>query len=161
SALLYSTYVGGGGLDDAAAIAVDSAGAVYIAGDTQSNNFPLINPLQSSLAGTQDAFVSKINAAGSALVYSTYFAGSGVDYGRALKLDSSGRAFVAGFPSSPDLSLASAIQTHLAGANDLFLATVNAQGTGLDFSTYYGSSIEDQAHGLALDASGNIWIGGH
>jgi uncharacterized protein (TIGR03437 family) len=160
-ALLYSTYLGGSGLDDAAAIALDSAGEAFVIGDTQSSNFPLLNPLQSSRMGTQDSFVSKINGTGSGLVYSTYFGGNNVDYGRAIKVDSTGRAFIAGFTSSSDLPLVSAIQSSLAGSFDLFVATFNPLGTALHFSTYYGSPDEDQAHGLVLDGSGNTWVVGH
>ena len=161
SALVYSTYLGGNSLDDAAAIAIDSAGAAYIVGDTQSPNFPLLNPLKSSRTGTQNVFVSKLNASGSGFAYSTYYGGGNMDSGRAIKVDSTGRAFIAGFTSSLDFPLASAIQTSLAGSSDLFVATFNSLGTGTDFSTYYGSAGEDQAHGLVIDESGNTWVVGH
>ena len=81
SALVYSTYLGGSGNDYGNGIAVDGSGNAYVTGSTESTNFPTANPLQASNGGSSDAFVTKINAAGSALVYSTYLGGSGSDVG--------------------------------------------------------------------------------
>src|SRR5439155_850156 len=79
SALVYSTYLGGGGDDVGGGIAVDAAGNAYVTGDTGSHDFPMVNPLQPALDGVEDAFVAKLNPSGSALVYSTYLGGSGGD----------------------------------------------------------------------------------
>src|SRR5208282_6129933 len=77
SGLVYSTYLGGSSSDDGYAIAVDTSGNAYVTGYTESSNFPTANPLQATIGGYQNAFVAKINAPGSALVYSTYLGGSG------------------------------------------------------------------------------------
>src|SRR5262249_55759960 len=88
--LLFSTYLGGSGADQGLAVAVDGAGDTYVTGSTQSSNFPTLNPFQSTLAGTQNAFVAKLNAAGNALVYSTYLGGGATDVGNGLAIDLAG-----------------------------------------------------------------------
>src|ERR1700676_5491917 len=102
--LSYSTYLGGSGDDEGYGIAVDSSGNAYVTGFTQSTNFPgtSTSTIQSAYRGGDDAFVTKINAAGSALVYSTYLGGSGSDYGYGISVDSSGNAYVSGFTQSPN-----------------------------------------------------------
>ena len=110
STLVYSTYLGGAGYDLADGLAVDSSGNAYVTGCTQSTNFPTASPLQASNGGGAcDGFVTKINAAGTALVYSTYLGGSGVDAGFGIAVDSSGNAYVDGFgqarPISPPRAL--------------------------------------------------------
>ena len=160
SALLYSTYLGGNNLDDGAAIAVDADSNVYLTGDTQSPNFPIAAAHDSSLSGNTDAFVSKLNTAGSALILSTFLGGSGADHGRALKLDSARRIFLAGYTNSGDFPKASELKSALAGGFDLFAATFRASGASLDFSSFYGGPGDEQGRGLALDASGNLWVAG-
>ena len=88
--LSYSTYLGGSGIDVGFAIAVDGAGSAYVTGNTNSNSFPTKNAMQSKQAGGNDVFVTKFNAAGSGLVYSTYFGGSGVDRGYGIAVDGAG-----------------------------------------------------------------------
>ena len=101
SALVYSTYLGGSGDDYGYGIAVDSSGNAYVTGYTYSTDFPTVNPLQATnkpqRSRTRDAFVAKLNAAGSALVYSTYLGGSGDDDGYGIAVDSSGNAYVTGY----------------------------------------------------------------
>src|SRR5207247_8741378 len=99
SALLYSTYPRGSGWDHGHGIAVDAAGSAYVTGQTNSTNFPTVNPLQAAYGGGYfgDAFVSKLNAAGSALLYSTYLGGSGNDYGSGIAVDAAGSAYVTGY----------------------------------------------------------------
>ena len=102
-AFAYSTYLGGNSsvsLESAYAIAVDASGNTYVTGVTEANNFPLVNPIQSSFGGMSDAFVTKLNAAGSALVYSTFLGGDSADSGRGIAVDSAGNAYIVGGTSS-------------------------------------------------------------
>src|SRR5262249_12261990 len=103
SAIVYSTYLGGAADDRGSSIAVDSSGAAYIAGNTSSTNFPTASPLQASNQGATDAFVTKLNASGAALIYSTYLGGSGIEnieVGGSIAVDSSGSAYITGATAS-------------------------------------------------------------
>src|SRR5439155_24484939 len=100
ASLFYATYIGGSADDRANAIAIDSAGAVYLTGFTTSSNFPLRNALQTSSRGGKEAFVLKLNPQGNALVYSTYLGGSGSDTGNGIAVDSAGNAYVTGDTTS-------------------------------------------------------------
>jgi hypothetical protein len=162
SALVYSTYLGGSGVDQANAIAIDSSGAAYLTGSTNSVNFPAISPLQAALGatGAANAFIAKINAAGSSLVYSTYLGGSGSDTGAAIAVDSSGNVVIAGSTTSANFPVSSAVQSAYAGGGDAFIAKLNAAGSQLVFSTFYGGTGQDNGYGIALDPSGNIYVSG-
>ncbi|MGH8539626.1 MAG: Calx-beta domain-containing protein [Stenotrophobium sp.] len=162
--LAYSTYLGSGG-DQANGIAVDSAGNAYVAGYTSSTFFPTANPLQPANAGGTDAFVAKLNAAGSALVYSTYLGGSGDNQANAIAVDSTGNAYVAGVTLAYDFPTANPLQPANAGGADAFVAKLNAAGSALVYSTYLGgsetsSSGNDQANGIAVDSAGNAYVAG-
>src|SRR5439155_834674 len=102
SALVYSTYLGGSGFDSGFRIAVDGAGNAYVTGDTFSTNFPTTSgAFQTTFGGgVRDAFVTKLNPTGSALVYSTYLGGSEADGGRAIAVDAAGNAYVTGITLS-------------------------------------------------------------
>jgi hypothetical protein len=161
--LVYSTYLGGSHSDYLEALAVDGAGNVYVAGFTYSTDFPTANPLQASLHGHPDAFVTKLDAAGSALVYSTYLGGSGIDRPNALAVDAAGNAYVAGVTSSADFPTANPIQASLKGGADAFVVTLNAAGSALVYSTYLGGgnlSDADSAEALAVDGAGNAYVAG-
>jgi len=158
--LAYSTYLGGSGADGGSGIAVDASGSAYVTGGTGSADFPTANALQLTLDGRGDAFVTKINASGSALVYSTYLGGSGSDAGSGIALDASGNAYVTGFTSSPDFPTANAVQPALAGLEDAFVTKINASGSALVYSTYLGGKGGDSGSGIAVDVSGNSYITG-
>jgi hypothetical protein len=162
SALVYSTYLGGSASDQANGIAIDSTGAAYLTGSTSSTNFPVVSALHGSLAasGATNAFITKINAAGTALAYSTYLGGSQSDSGAAIAVDASGNAVITGSATSPDFPVAGAVQASYAGSGDAFIAKLNAAGSALLFSTFYGGSGQDNAYGVALDPSGNIYVSG-
>ncbi|MCW6049980.1 SBBP repeat-containing protein [Lyngbya sp. CCAP 1446/10] len=119
--LTYSTYLGGSGDDNGHRITVDSANNVYVTGDTTSTNFPIKNALQSVSGGGKDAFVTKINSSGSALVYSTYLGGSGDEYGNGIAVDSSGAVYVAGSTASTNLPTANPFQAANGGSADVFI----------------------------------------
>ncbi|MCA1565966.1 MAG: SBBP repeat-containing protein, partial [Acidobacteria bacterium] len=166
--LVYSTYLGGSSSDLARAIAVDSAGNAYTTGYTTSTNFPTANAFQASLDGTadafgdRDAFVTKINAAGTAFVYSTYLGGNGGDEARGIAVDSSGNAYVAGFTASTDFPVANAIQATLGTTNeDAFVTKLNAAGSALVYSTYLGGNESAEfGEAIAVDSSGNAYVTG-
>jgi hypothetical protein len=170
--LSYSTYLGGSDMDYANGIAVDPSGNAYVTGYTASIDFPLANPAQSSPGGGTcsdgvdtipcfDAFVAKLNPAGTALVYSTYLGGSNEDYGTGIALDASGHAYVTGYTNSADFPLQRALQAENAGGFDAFVTELSADGASLIYSTYWGGSSDDVGTGIAVDSSGNTYISGY
>jgi Beta-propeller repeat/IPT/TIG domain len=161
SQLVYSTYLGGSRQDRANAIAVDASGAAYLAGDTTSTNFPVVAPLQSGNAGKADVFVSKLNPNGSALVYSTYFGGSGTDSALGIAIDGSGRAVVVGYSWSALFpTTAAAVQGGNAGYGDAFAFKLASDGGSAIYSTLFGGEGDDWANAVTLDTAGNAYIGG-
>ncbi len=122
SGLIYSTYLGGSSFDQGAAIAVDSGGNAVVAGFTASPDFPLANPTQATLAGSYDAFVTRLNSTGTALLESTFVGGSGSDSATAVAYDSSNAVYVAGQTQSLNFPIENATQSALAGAQNAFLA---------------------------------------
>ena len=186
-ALAYVTYIGGSQDDAGSAIAVDSSGNAYVTGQTDSANFPTVaGSLQTTYQGAGgngfygsagDAFVLKLNPAGSALVYSTYLGGSQDDRGTAIAVDSSGNAYVGGTTLSTNFPVKNAYQASYKGGGgspsyccgnpqplisfgDGFLSKLNPAGTALVYSTYFGGSLDDTVTSLAIDSSGNAYIGG-
>jgi hypothetical protein len=101
-ALIYSTYLGGGGNDGGNAIAIDANGNAYVTGYTLSTDFPTAHPVQAVIGGGADVFVSELNASGSALIFSTFLGGTGVDAGKGIALSSSGNLYIAGVTGSTD-----------------------------------------------------------
>jgi hypothetical protein len=161
SAWAYATYLGGSGTDAADAIAVDKQGRAYVTGWTQSTNFPTSSgAYQSSLAGTQNVFIARLNASGSALEYGTYLGGNGTDAGNGVAVDSSNNAYVVGVTSSTNFPTVSAYQSSNAGGNDAFVARLADGGSTLAWSSYLGGGGNDQANAVALDADSNIVLTG-
>jgi hypothetical protein len=160
--LNYCTYLGGSGDDRAFGLAIDNARNVYITGWTSSTNFPLMGAIQTRLGGTRDAFVTKLNAAGNALVYSTYLGGSGVDVGYAIGLNATNSAVVVGDTTSTNLPVTPKVfQPALAGSQDAFVAMLSPSGSALTFATYLGGSGVDHASSVKVGTAGNIFIGGY
>jgi hypothetical protein len=165
TSLLYSTYLGGSGNDRSAhlgGIALDTSGNAYIVGDTASSDFPTTaGAFQTTFAGGRDAFVTKFNATGSSLLYSTYLGGSALDFGSGIALDISGNAYLTGRTESFDFpSTAGAFQATFAGGRDAFVTKLNSSGSSLLYSTYLGGSNSDDGSGIAVDASGNAYVTG-
>jgi hypothetical protein len=162
SALVYSTYLGG---SDSAEfgedIAVDSAGNAYVTGSTFSNDYPTVNPIQATFGGFTDAFVTKINAAGSALVYSTYLGGSESEIGEGINVDSAGNVYVTGDTKSTNFPTANAVQATNGGDQDAFVTKINAAGSAFIYSTYLGGSAQDDGEAIAPDSSGNTYLTGN
>ena len=160
STLVYSTYLGKTGDDVGAAIAVDSSGNAFVGGWTNSSDFPTHNPLQATLAGGYDAFVLKLNPAGSALLFSTFLGGGGDDLLEALTIDTDGNIYVVGATTSSNFPMANAYQSSYAGNADAFVSKLSSTGGSLVFSTFLGGSGLDTALGIALDSSRNIYLMG-
>src|SRR5204863_418445 len=147
--LSYSTYLGGNGTERVSSIAVDSAGSADVAGVTDSSNFPVTRCLIQSVSRCRlDAIVTKLNAAGRQIVYSTYLGGSLDDRGSAIAVDTSGAAYIAGNTNSTNFPIAAAVQSSISGSQDAFITKFNSGGA-LVYSTYLGGS-----------AAENIEIGG-
>jgi hypothetical protein len=170
--LVYSTYLGGADGDFGQAIAVDTAENAYVTGYTFSANFPTASPLQATNAGSADGFVSKLNAAGSTLIYSTYLGGSGLDRIFALALDGSGRAYITGDTVSSDVDvtpfpLTNAFQPVMGAGtcgagpcSDAFVTKLDSAGSALLYSTFLGGSDVDKGAGIAVNPSGNAFVTG-
>jgi len=160
--LVYSTYLGGTGDDSGQSIIVDPSGNAYLTGYTRSYDFPIKNAIQTRLRGSTEAFVTKINADGSDLVYSTYLGGSSENYGWGIAVDSLGNTLVRGDTSSRDFPIVHAIQpTHGGGSFNCFLTKLSADGNSFVYSTYWGGSIGEGGIGLAVDAAGNAYLAGY
>jgi len=172
STLQYSTFIGGPNTDRAYAIDISPAGEVYVAGQTFSSSFPTTSgALRTTHGGASDAFVSKLNAAGTGLVYSTFLGGDGsctvsdsfrlyqCDAAYAVVVDSSGQAFVGGLAGA-GFPLVGAPQNTAGGNGDAFLAQLNAAGSGLILSTYAGGSAGDVALALTNSTAGGPVIAG-
>ncbi|MDP9114749.1 MAG: SBBP repeat-containing protein [Acidobacteriota bacterium] len=163
-ALSYSTYLGGSGAtgsEQANGIAVDGSGNAYVAGVTNSTDFPVTaGVLQTQFKGVSDAFAAKLNPSGSALVYSTYLGGSDLDWGSAIGIDGSGDAYIAGYSSSGDFPQSNPTQAGFGGLYDAFVSELNATGNALSFSTWFGGGGSEIANAIAIDASGNMYLGG-
>ncbi|HLP46170.1 MAG TPA: SBBP repeat-containing protein, partial [Candidatus Kapabacteria bacterium] len=165
SSLVYSTYLGGSSFEGAQAIDVDNNGNVYITGFTDSSDFPTVSPYQNTLAGSSDAFITKISADGSSLLYSTYLGGSNADEASDIFVNSSSEIYVAGKTFSSNFPLQNALESNFNGGSnsgnlDAFITKLSASGSSLIFSTYLGGSGDDNAKSLDIDNYGNIYAGG-
>ncbi|HBR15995.1 MAG TPA: hypothetical protein DD725_00080 [Deltaproteobacteria bacterium] len=154
--------MGGNGWDWGMGIAVDTSGSAYVTGGTFSANFPTTN-LYTGFAGWSDAFVTKINAVGDNIIYSTYLGGGMYDDGWGIAIDASGNAYITGWTYSADFPTVSPIQgicNNCPTYSDAYVTKINASGDAVIYSTYIGGSNEDWSYGIAVDASGNAYIAG-
>ncbi|MCS7028362.1 MAG: SBBP repeat-containing protein [Bacteroidia bacterium] len=166
--VIYSTFLGGSEQDEGLGIAVDGNGNAYITGITASTNYDVTSgAFQTTHGGGSsiaffDAFVTKLNASGSSLVYSTYIGGSNSDQGYGIAVDANGFAYVTGYTQSTNYDVTSGVfQSTNGGGIDVFVTKFNTAGTGLVYSTYIGGSGADWGTSIAVDASGNAYITGH
>ncbi len=164
TSISYSTYLGGNGTftaEQANAVAVDSASNAYVTGVTNSSNFPVTaGAYQTFYNSTQDAFIAKVNSSGSALVYSTFLGGTAFDWANGIAVDASGSVRVAGYTSSGDFAQFNPVQAFFGGMYDGFASQLNVTGNALLFSTYFGGSGPDTVNAIAMDGSGNMFVGG-
>ena len=172
STLLYSTFFGGSGDQDGLGIAVDSSGNAYVTGFTTASNFPTTPGAYriAPYSGSGDAFVFKINAAGSTIGYSTYLGGNGYNVALGIAVDSGGNAYVAGYTSSTNFPTVNSFQGSLRSSSsscasggpcgNAFVTKFNANGSAPVYSTYLGGSVEDYAVGIAVGSAGNAYVTG-
>ncbi len=158
NALVYSTFLGGSDFDQGTAIAVDAQGAAYVAGNTNSPNFPTTGALQAAKGNDPDAFVTKIDAPGSAVVYSTYIGGSGADGANGIAVDRTGSAHVVGTTGSANFVVAKATQGAKSGGDDAFVLKLDSTGRGPLFSSFLGGRETDAGMGVALNAQGAVRV---
>ncbi len=161
--LVYCTYLGGSGTDVGRAIAVDSQGSAYVTGYTGSVSFPTTAgaPQPSYGGGFYDAFLVKLNAAGSALLYGTLVGGAALDTAWAVAVNASGGACMAGFTESPNLAVRNALQPAYRGGGDAMVGCLNASGTEWNYLTYLGGLGREAANALAVNAAGEAFVAGH
>ena len=159
--LAFSTYLGGGNDEAGWAIAMGPEGDIYVTGDTNATDFPLVNAFKQSAGGDTDVFVTKLSANGRKLLYSTYLGGSGADVGYGIAVDQAGNAYVTGDTSSADFPVANPLQSTLGGAPDAFVAKLSADGSKLLYSTYIGGSNGERGNGIAVDSAGNAYVAGY
>jgi hypothetical protein len=157
---VYFTYLGGGSSEEGYGIAVDASGNAYVTGFTESSSsFATAGAADTTHGGGRDAFITKLNAAGSSFVYSTYLGGSSIDEGRGIAVDAAGNAYVTGFTESNGLATTGAFDTTRSG-RDAFVTKLNAAGSSFVYSTYLGGNNPDEGYGIAVDATGNAYVTG-
>lgn len=168
-ALLYASFIGGSGIDEATSMVLDPSGRVVLSGYTLSSNFPVTSDaFQTKYGGNTDAFIAVVDPSNKSrsaqLVYSTYFGGDGADSAFDLKVDSSGMLYVTGYTESPGLPATSnALQGSWDGSLDAFglkLDPSNAGAAGIDYFTYFGSGGVQVGYGVDFDAKGNMYVAG-
>jgi hypothetical protein len=161
--LIFSTFVGGAKSDTANAVALNAQGLIWVAGDTQSTNFPMLGAFQGANGGRQDAFAARFSASGQ-LQFSTYLGGNGDDHGAAIAVDPSGNALIAGSTYSTNFPVLGPYQARTGGGQDAFLTKLNPAGA-LIYGTYLGGSggspsLPEGATGVASDPQGNMYVAG-
>ncbi|MGH9433410.1 MAG: SBBP repeat-containing protein, partial [Terriglobia bacterium] len=175
NALAYSSYIGGSSQDEGHSIAVDSSGNTFLTGETDSPDFPRVNQIPGACKGScgngsvTNAFVTKINAAGNALVYSSLIGGSGGENdlgGGSIALDGSVNVYLTGYTSSADFPRVNQIPGACNGscgngsAVNTFVTKINAAGSALVYSSLIGGSYTDEGYGVAVDSSGSAYLTG-
>jgi hypothetical protein len=164
--LVYSTFLGGSSGEDGFGIVIDSTGNAYITGRTQSTDFPTTaGAFDTTFNGaSNDAFITKLNAAGSSLVFSTYVGGSSDDQGREIAVDSAGNTYITGLTMSSNFpKTTGAYDTTFnggAGLRDAFVAKLNASGSSLDYGTFLGGNAHDAGVAITVDSAGNAYVTG-
>ncbi len=158
----YSSYLGGGGDDQAFGIALDPQGRAHVRGWTVSADFPTVNAIDAGFnGGDRDVFLTRLNSSGSALEYSTYLGGEDSDYGVGIVVDGSGAVYISGATRSEDFPLHNAHDTSLGGLQDLFVIKVDSSGQSIVFSTLLGGSSEDFNGLVAVDNCGQVFVTGY
>ncbi|HUW13731.1 MAG TPA: SBBP repeat-containing protein [Anaerolineae bacterium] len=162
ASLVYGTFLGGSGYDYGYGLAVDSEGSGYVTGTTYSSDFPTTaEAYEREHHGRADAYVTKLNSAGTGLLYSTYLGGSSYDWGEALALDGEGNAYITGSTESDDFpTTEEARMPAYRGGGDSFIVKLDSAGRELVYSTYLGGGAFDSARSIAVDRDGNAYVAG-
>jgi len=160
SEVLFSTYFGTSGSEQLGGMGIDSQGQIVLDGVTDASNFPTVNPFQATSGGGKDCFIVRLNSTGDALLSSTYLGGSGDDACINLAVDGSDDVYVTGHTTSTDFPTHAPLQSSQAGGGDVFAAKFDAPIAATSYATYLGGSGDDVATGIAVDAAGDLYIGG-
>jgi uncharacterized repeat protein (TIGR01451 family) len=167
ASLVFCSYLGGSSDDKGYGLALDPGNDVYVAGQTTSTDFPLLNPAQAAKGGSFDAFVARISSSGTKL-YATYLGGSGDDRATGVAVNSAGNAYVTGFTASTNFPTAIPLQLSNGGGTDMFVAKLNSLGNGLLYSTYLGGSANEDftstttfSGNIAVDSGGTAYVTGY
>jgi hypothetical protein len=162
SDLVYATYLGGNAFDKAQGVAIDKRGEAYVTGWTTSPNFPTTRgAFAKNHKGGEDSFVAKLDAQGSKLVFSTYLGGTSKDRGNGIAVDAAGSAYVTGSTASSDFpTTRGALGNHHNGGEDAFVTKLNAKGSAVAYSTYFGGSALDFGRGISLGANQSVYLTG-
>jgi hypothetical protein len=162
SDLVWSTFLGDIDFQIDCSIAVDDSGNVYVTGSTWSSGYPTTaGAFDNTLAGYEDAFVTKLNATGSALEYSTFLGGNSMEYGQGIAVDDFGNAYVTGHTYSDDFPITDdAYDTSYNATYDVFVVKLNLTGSGLEYATFLGGNDDDYGKSIALDHSGCAYVTG-
>lgn len=161
SAILWSSRIGGSDFDEARGLGFDPSGNVVVSGQTRSANFPVTaGVVDAVFGGESEAFVLKLNAAGSALLWSTFLGGSDREEGDELAVDAAGNVYTVGMTTSFDFPLRGAFQAQNRGPHDLFVSKLNPTATAFVWSSYFGGSGDDHSPSLAIDANRNVLVAG-
>jgi PKD repeat protein len=161
SSLNYSTFIGGKDLDKAYGITIDSIGSIYIAGETNSSNFPISSSAFDSTYKKWDGYVVKVNSIGSKIIYSTYIGGIKNDVCYNIITDRAGNAYITGWTNSNDFpNTTGSFDTTFNGGTDGFILKLNKRGTKINYSTFIGGSQNDYSYGISLDEDNNAFITG-
>jgi hypothetical protein len=162
---VFSLKFGGTGTDKGKGIAIDTSGNAYIVGDTNSTNFPLVTAFQTTLRGTQDAFVTKVNATGTSLGFSTYLGGNGIDHGNGISVDGNRNTYVTGRTDALNgvmsfpVTSGTAQVTPGGGVSDAYAAKFSSTG-GRVYATYLGGGGEETGASIAVTSTGAAYIAG-
>ncbi|MFH0900971.1 MAG: SBBP repeat-containing protein, partial [Pseudomonadota bacterium] len=160
--LAWSSFLGGNGDDYGQGVFVDGSGNVYVTGGTWStNNFPTDGGFDTTLGGSSDAFIAKVNAGGSSLAWSSFLGGNGDDFGNGVAVDGAGNVYVAGIACSDNFPTDGGFDTSYGGACDAFIAKVIADGSSLAWSSFLGGNEVEEANAIALDSSANAYLVGY
>jgi hypothetical protein len=161
SALGYSTFLGSSGNEEGLGITVDGNGSAYLTGHTASVGFPTQSAIDGSHNGNDDVFITGMNPAGNALLYSTFVGGPSYDYGNAIAIDGVGNVYVTGSASGGFPTTSDAYDRTYHDSNDVFLLKINAAGSSMLYSTLMGGRYMDHASAVGVDGSGNVHIAGY
>ncbi len=161
STLEFSTYLGGYKTDRGGGIAVDDDRCAYVVGYTASLDFPLLDAYDYTLGGNVDAFVTKISASGSELIYSTFLGSSSYEFGEAIAIDASGRVYVTGSTHASGFPTQNPYDASYNGGLDVFVAGLTAAGDELVYGTYLGGAGDEDAASIAVTSTGDVCVTGH
>ena len=159
--MVFSTVIGGGGTDDASGVAIDPDGDIYLTGSTQSSDFPTMNPLYATYAGSTDAYITKLAKTGDKLIYSTFVGGGKEDVATAIAVNLNKTPVICGYTNSTNFPMAGApYQNKLKGQYDAFIFRLNAAGKSIDLATYWGGAGNDKAWAIAMEDDGGLYFTG-